>query len=682
VLPCKALIDTGAEMSCISEEFYDKISAELSLLTLPVTGVTVVGATGSKSRKVNKQVLIPVEIEGEIFQSCFLIVPQLVVPIILGADWLDEFGAVINFPERGVTLLSGGGAESTASTQFIDPTKCITYIGIGLLYDQELYSPGVDEKTAISNAYLMSRVMKVNAQKRVYLERAKESAEQITPEKIRKVVRDIKGIKGRHRRALIKILTENIQVFSNKPGLVDGFEYEIKVTDDAPQEQYQYSIPLSMQEAMNTAIDKMLNWGIIKKSNTPHLNPLLPVMKSDGSIRPCLDARKTNSKIVPDYDRPLPPEEILQKFHGCKYISSFDLNASFWQVPLTEESKKYTGFLFNGETYVFNVVPFGLRTSVAALNRCLHQLLGPEVLSLTTLYVDDILITSKSIEEHIQHISKLLTRLRELKLTLKFSKTLLCRDECPFLGHVLTPNGIKIDEKKLQGIDDFCSPTRKEKLQEFLGMCVYLQRYHPRYADTAAILYELLQKGHKWQWGSLQETAFCALKKLFHEATMLHHPVPGREFFLETDSSSFAIGAVIYQRDDQGRDLLISCCSRTLKKSERNYNTTEKELLAIVWALTKFRYYIANSPITVRSDHQALSFLMRCRLLNGRLTRWALAIQDYSLNIEFIPGKTNKFADGLSRSEHLLQEADGVAVDDNEVIIAPMKSDNVLIRVP
>jgi hypothetical protein len=342
----------------------------------------------------------------------------------------------------------------------------------------------------------------------------------------------------------------------------------------------------------------------------------------------------------------------------------------------------YCGFLYKGETYVFNVVPFGLKTSVASLNRCLNERLGPEILEYITVYVDDLLIATPTFEEHVKQLEKLLKKLIEIGMTIKLSKTLLCRDEVPFIGHKLTPKGIRVDERRIQGINDFSRPDKKQRLQEFLGMCVYLQRFHANYAETVAVLYGLIQGGHPWYWTDRHEEAFQATKTLFKKVVMLHHPELGRRFFIETDSSSVALGAVLYQLNENGQKCIISYCSRTLKQAERNYSQVEKELLSIVYALQRFRYYVANSPITIRNDHKALSFLLSCRLLNARLTRWMLAIQDYSLEIEYIPGKLNIMADSLSRNASPSEGKNNEEFSDNTIINASIQQTTAIQNIP
>jgi hypothetical protein len=228
-----------------------------------------------------------------------------------------------------------------------------------------------------------------------------------------------------------------------------------------------------------------------------------------------LDARRTNKIIIPDYEGPIPPDEIFQKFNSKKFLSTFDLTSSLWQVPLSEDSKQHTGFLYRGQSYVFNVVPFGLCISMASLNRCLKELLGHEILHYTRVYVDDLLCASTTFEEHCPHTDKLLQRIIDIGMTLRLDKTLLCRDQVPYFGMILTPEGAKSNPHKLQAIEEFRRPHDINSLQQFTGTCGYLQRFYRKYAQTVSPIYELLQDSKIWVWTDVHEEVFLQTKNIF-----------------------------------------------------------------------------------------------------------------------------------------------------------------------
>jgi hypothetical protein len=697
-----ALIDSGAELSCISASLFDSLQQYGNIPTLPVTGVTIVGAVGSKTRIIKKQAFIKVDFgDNFVTEICFLVVEKLVVPMLLGADWLDETVASINFYDKILSVYSEDAVHHVKIHNVSEDESglCnIDYIGIGIKFDENALQchgniPGDDDQTnittdnsseRISCALILQKIMNVKYEKYRDCLSAEKDTEEPTPYKIYQLVKQIKNLNKTQKRKIAKIFIKNIKVFSSQPGRVKDYEYEIKVNNNIPFKAMHYPIPVSHQKATAQEIEKMLKLRIIRKQSTPFVNPLVPVIKKDGSVRLCLDARRTNKLIIPDYDGPMPPEEILQRFSGKKFLSSFDLTSSFWQVPLSKESQQYTGFIYNGESYVFEVTPFGLSISVASLHRCLTTRLGPEILDFTTIYVDDLLVASTTFNEHCLHLNKLLTCIRNIGMTLKLSKTMLCREEVPFLGMILTPHGVFPDDKKLQGIVDFARPNNPKNIQEFVGTCGYLQRFHASYAQTVSPLYELLQSDTPWCWTERHETAFIETKKLFQKVGLLHHPIPGKRLYIESDASLAGIGAVVYYLDDNNEKCIVSCASRSLKAAEKNYSICEIELLAIQFALLRLRYFVANTPLTIRTDHKALSFMMKCRLLNARLTRWILAIQDYNFEIEYIRGKDNYFADALSRNPPVETESckSNLLGEYNEIIIAPITIDNKKINIP
>ena len=233
-------MDSGAELSCISQVYFNEIQAKRQIPTLPVTGVTVVGAVGRRAKKVKQQAMLKINVDGKNIESCFLIVEGLVVPIVIGADWMDENGADLIHSRREVHITFNGKKEAPCILQMINNDNemiRVHYIGIGLIYDKELYDNNSCLE-ALSNAIIIKRIMNLSIDKQRALDKAKESVEKPTPEKIRKIVSEIKGLKGKHKRALIKILIDNISVFSNKPGLVKDFAYEIKVKSEDPVAQF------------------------------------------------------------------------------------------------------------------------------------------------------------------------------------------------------------------------------------------------------------------------------------------------------------------------------------------------------------------------------------------------------------------------------------------------------------
>lgn len=640
-----ALVDTGAEISIISNELFDNIARENKVPQLPVVGVTIIGATGKKSKPVNRQCFLPIKFnDNKIRDICFLIVYDIKIKLILGADFLSEFGATISYNLRNITLKD---TESNNPIEFYFENENNEYESYSVsINNRENYktNDNINIKVSAANVQLRHKIGS-ELKEKAKLNKISE------PNKTDLInyVNDIKMLTKIQRNRLFTMLIKNKDVFSDNPGRVIGYEHVIKVNDQTPYHKYQYTTPLAQEKDMDKAIENLLKDKIIEKTTSQFINPILPIKKGD-QIRPVLDARFLNKRIIPEYERPIPTDELLSKYQGAKYLSTTDLSAAFFQIPLSNDSKQYTAFMYKGQIYQYTVLPYGLCNSVASFMRCINAVLGPEILSNTIPYIDDLITGSKTFDEHIDHLDKLYTKLLKYNLKIKFSKTLICREEIPCLGHILTTEGVKVDPEKIKTIRAFLRPKNVKGLQSFLGLCNYLHKFNPSYAQTVSPLYELLKKGNKFKWNEIHENAFIKVKELFISTVMLHHPTPHKTFYIECDASHLGLGSLVYQYDDDNNKKIIYCASRSLKPAEKNYCISELELLAILYSLDKFHYLIAGSPIIVRTDHKALTFLNKCRLLSGRLSRWILSIQNYNIQIEYIEGKNNISADFLSRN--------------------------------
>ena len=356
--------------------------------------------------------------------------------------------------------------------------------------------------------------------------------------------------------------------------------------------------------------------------------------------------------MVNDVESPQPIEELIQKFHGCKILSVIDLRSSYWQIPLTRNRRKYTAFRYNGRLYEYLVLPFGLKTAVASFSRAMDKILGSEVRTFVTTYVDDLLIASKDREEHCRHLSIVLEKLNKAHLTINLEKTQFFKPEVKFLGYLLSEKGILPDPEKVEAIVKFPTPKRPKDIRAFLGLCNYYRRFQVEFATYAKTLQQLIKKGVKWIWEEEEENAFNTLKENFLKTVILAHPDPKLPFVLQTDSSDIGLGGVLYQVEQSGNELVIQFMSRAFRGPELNYTTTEKELLAVVYCLKKVRLYLLGNKFTIKTDHHALQFLKPDNIMHDRLVRWLLFLQNFDYEIIHIKGKSNLVPDLLSRRPH------------------------------
>ena len=443
------------------------------------------------------------------------------------------------------------------------------------------------------------------------------------------------------------LLVKHRRVFDTKPGLLNSYEHELQIIPHKAFQAKTYPVSVAYRERVDKEIEKMLELKIIQESTSPYRSPIVVVPKKDGTVRLCLDAKKINEIMLPDNEQMETPESLFQQCVGVKYMSSLDLRSSFWQIPLAKSSRKYTAFSHRGRCYEFCVTPFDLRTSTAGLVRGLGPIL--KGLDSTINFVDDLLCMSEDFDQHIDNLDELFTRFEQHGLTLNLEKSRFLRPKVTFLGHILTPVGILPDPEKISAIKNFPSPKAIKQLRGFLGLINFYSKFTKEHAGVTFPLLPLLRKNYKWKWGEEENTAFVNIKEKFCSNVILHYPDRHQTFYLQTDASDCALSAVLCQINSRNEHEVLQFASRTLKGAELAYFTTEKELLAIVWSLQKFRSYLLGARIHVMTDHAALTFLKECKLAHARLTRWSLAIQDYDMTIQHCEGKKNIVADVLSR---------------------------------
>jgi len=595
------LIDTGATISVLTKEVVDSITNKNPKIPqLPVTGIQISNAVGKKICKVSKQIFCECKIGNEYIQTNFIQVENLNEKGIIGADILKKYNAQIKFSEQIVQFKID---KTIHTVPFANQKPKLISLQEHLLNVEVNEDPEEDQVTLTSN----------------------------------------------ERQKFCSLLDKYDEIFSDKPGKIEAFQCQIRVKAGDPIHQKQYPIPIARIPRVDAEIQRMLKLEIIEKSTSPWSSPIVCTEKKNGDIRLCLDARKINTMIIPDRECPTNMEETLMKFRGMKYLSSIDLTAGYWQCPLKKECREITAFLHRGRNYQFKVLPFGLINSVAEFQKILDQVLGPEILQFAAVYVDDIHITSRNFEEHMQHLESIFQKLAQHHITINREKSQFIKSQVVFLGHIISEKGVTMDPDKIQVIKNFQPPKTKKQVQSFLGFINFYRKFIRDLSQDTERLSALTKKDTKWQWGTQQQIAFENIKTKFLEDIIIQFPDFKREFYINTDASNTHVGVELYQISEEGRHQSLGFASRTLNTAERNYNTTELELLAIVFACKKFRHYLIGHKVRVLTDHHSLTFLNTCQLLNARLVRWSTFLQEYQLEIIHIPGKENVGADTLTR---------------------------------
>ena len=398
-------------------------------------------------------------------------------------------------------------------------------------------------------------------------------------------------------------------------------------------------------EEMKRQLTELIEKGFIRPSRSPYGAPVLFVRKKNGDMRMCIDYRALN-KITVKNRYPLPRiDELLDRVHGATIFSKIDLRSGYHQIRLVEEDIPKSAFRTRYSHFEFTFLPFGMTNAPATFMALMNDIFRPYLDKFVLAFLDDILVYSRTPEEHAVHLRKVLELLRQHKLYGGLAKCSFFQPSVEYLGHIISKEGISMDHHKVKAILDWPTPANVEELRSFLGLANFYRRFIKDCASISAPLTELFKKQRPYKWEAPQEEAFKQLKDTLTTAPILKVPDPTKPFTVNTDASEFALGAVLLQ---DGHPIAFE--SRKLTAAERNYRVHERELLAIIHALKVWRCYLDNRKRnTLLTDHASLRWINSQPTLTGRQARWVETLQMFDLEILHKPGKANVVADALSR---------------------------------
>ena len=414
-----------------------------------------------------------------------------------------------------------------------------------------------------------------------------------------------------------------------------------------------YRVSAAKQEEIKTLVQELLDAGVIEPcAGSPWSSPVSVVTKG-AKKRLVYDYRTLNAATVPDRF-PLPRiDDLINQFSNKGFFTVMDLSSAFHHIEIeSEEDRNAMAFITMDAHYRPTRLPFGLAQAPAQMQRLMNKIMAPHR-KFSAVYLDDIIIFSKTFEEHLEHIKAIAKTLEDSNLTVKPSKCLFAQEAVQYLGFQISTQGVHTSKKLLQAIADFPkpdvnNPTRAIKqLIRFLGMAGYYRRFIPHLARLELPLRKLIMNPDKFEWGAEEEKAFETIKERLISAPVLKHIDFTKTFILTTDASEQGIAAVLSQKTD-GFDHPVSFASRSLNPREANYSATELELLAIVWSCELYRIYLVGKKFTCYTDHSALIWLFKQHKPN-RLLRWMMRLNEFDMDVIHKKGLTNYVADALSR---------------------------------
>ena len=451
-------------------------------------------------------------------------------------------------------------------------------------------------------------------------------------------------------------------------GRIVGVECDIDTGDHAPLSCQPFQTSPAKRAKIDAKIDRMLQLDIIEPSTSPWASRFFLVPQPGREDREVVDYRPLNGVTKKDV-YPLPRiDDTLMLLHGLKFVSTFDGSKGFWQIKNTERAKLRSAFICHRGLYQFRVMSFGLTNAPGIFQRMMDTTFAGLKWVLCLVYLDDVIVWAFCWSEHLSRCRKVLERCRERNLCLKSKKSFFGFTELTCLGHTVNSTGRKPDAQKTIAISALADPKNVSELATFLGMTGFYSEYIPDYAAISYPLNELRKKGVEWLFTDDHRAAVASLKAALVSDAVLVHPDYSKQFIVMPDASIFAVGGVLAQLDDQGRERPLSYRSKKLNSAEQNYAVYELEALGVIYSVRKFRHYIEGTTFLLITDHNALLWLFRQPNLRGKLARWALDLQQFDFTIIHRAGRAHIVPDAVSRlrrlDESLLNDEQNVPADD------------------
>ena len=442
-------------------------------------------------------------------------------------------------------------------------------------------------------------------------------------------------------------------------GKTSLLKHDIVLTDPVPFRERYRRISPHLYEEVRSHLEEMLRMGAIRRSSSPWASAVVLARRKNGKLRFCIDLRRLNNRTVKDaYTLPR-IEETLDCLQGSCLFSALDLKAGYWQVEMTERSRPYTAFTVGPlGFYECDRMPFGLTNAPATFQRLMESCLGDLHLVHCLIYLDDVVIYSKTPGDHLKSLELVFERIEAAGMKLRTEKCSFFQTSLDYLGHIVSAKGIEVSPKGVQAVKDWVVPTTVTQLRSFLGFASRFRRFIKNFAQISDVLYDQIGNESKSEgkkklisWSPECQEAFDELKHRCSTTPVLAYPDFTLPFLLKTDASKKGLGAILYQKQD-GVLRPICFASRALKPSEANYPAHKLEFLCLVWSVTKkFREYLYGGRFDAYTDSNPVTYTPTTAKLDAMTQRWIADLALFDFSIYYKPGVTNVEADALSRIE-------------------------------
>ncbi|MCO5604727.1 hypothetical protein L7F22_058897 [Adiantum nelumboides] len=554
-------------------------------------------------------------IQGYVDKEDFFISPLKHEDVILGAPWFDRLAASIKFPERKISF------KFREKDMYINAQESGSSIP---LVNDQAFDKSI--KSSIS-AYMIFVKDSLNG---VDVTQVNENGMQVDLE--------LSNFLNQFQDVFIEDIPRELP-----PKRGDDDHMIELIPGSSPPNKPPYRVSQAQQEEIMRQVNELVEKGMVRPSSSPFCSPVLLVQKKDGTYRMCVDYRALN-RITIKNRFPVPRvEDLFDKLQGSTYFSRIDLKSGYHQIRIVDEDIVKTAFRTSFGLYEYLVMPFGLTNAPATFNRMMERIFRPHR-NFTGVFFDDVIIYSKTIEEHKEHLKVIFQALRDNKLYVNQKKSEFFLQEIQYLGHIISKNGIRMDPAKLEVIKDWPNPRNLHEVRSFIGMCAYYRRFIEKFSLIAGPLHDLTKKNVKYVWTEKRQQAFDTLKQKLISQPVLALPDLSKPFEVQCDACGDCLGAVLLQEGHA-----IAYESRRLSSDEQILGIYEKELLAVLHALDSWKHYLLGTPFILRTDHQSLKYFMTQTKLSDKQMRWANFLSRFNFHIAHIAGKHNQVADALSR---------------------------------